>query len=189
MVGIFALWLPILLSAVAVFIASSIVHMVLPHHRTDWKKIPDEDGFMNAMRGFDLAPGDYSVPCAEGDPSVMKSDAFIAKATEGPLVVMTVMPKGAFTDMMGRTMGVWFFFCVVVSLLVAYVTELAMVAGADYMQVFRFTGTVAFGFYALGQWPRTIWYKASAGTSLKSTLDSFLYGLMTAGVFGWLWPS
>ena len=188
MVGIFALWLPILLAAVAVFITSSVVHMLLPHHRSDWKKVPDEDGFISALRGFDLAPGDYSVPCAEGDPAVMKSEDFKSKAAEGPLVVMTVMPRGAYTDMMGKTMGTWFVFCLVVSLFVAYAGELALAPGAGYSEVFRFTGTVAFGFYALGQWPRTIWYKASGATSLKSTADSLLYGLMTAGVFGWLWP-
>jgi hypothetical protein len=82
----------------------------------------------------------------------------------------------------------WFVYLVVVSFLVAYATELALGPGADYMEVFRFSGTVAFGFYAMGLWPHHIWYKSSGATALKSTMDSFAYGLMTAGVFGWLWP-
>ena len=189
MVGIFALWLPILLAGVAVVITSSVVHMVLPHHRKDFRKFPDEDGAMAALRSLNLPSGDYMAPNTEGDNAAMRTDAFKAKVAAGPIVIMTVMPKGSFTDGMGKTMGVWFLFCVMVSFFVAYAAELALARGADYMQVFRFTGTVAFGFYALGAWPRSIWYKASWATTLKSTADSFVYGLMTAGVFGWLWPA
>ena len=188
MVGIFALWLPILLAAVAVFVTSSIMHMVLPHHRKDFKKVPDEDGVMNALRPFDIPPGDYVLPSTDGDMAAMKTDAFKEKLDKGPLVLMTVMPKGTFSDMMGKTMAVWFVYLLVVSLSVAYAAELAMGPGAEYMEVFRFTGTVAFGFYALGQWTQPIWYKSSGVTALKSTVDCFVYGLMTGGVFGWLWP-
>ena len=50
MVPLTSLWLPILLSAVVVFAASSIIHMVLPYHRNDFKKLPDEEGFLAALR-------------------------------------------------------------------------------------------------------------------------------------------
>jgi len=188
MVGIFALLLPIFLAGVAVFITSSVMHMVLPHHKNDFRTVPREDEAMAALRALDIPPGDYVMPNTGGDSEAMKSEAFKAKMEQGPLVVMTVMPKGTFSDMMGKTLATWFAFCILVSFFVAYAAELALEPGAHYMAVFRFTGTVAFGFYALGQWPRSIWYKASWSTTLKSTADSFLYGLMTAGVFGWLWP-
>lgn len=188
MVGIFALWLPILLGAVAVFITSSILHMVLPHHKSDLKKVPDEDAVMAALRSANLPSGDYAMPFMAGDKATRESDAFKKKLDQGPLVVMTVMPKGSFTDMMGKTLGVWFVYCLVVSFFVAYAAELALGPGAGYVEVFRFTGTVAFGFYGLGLWPQSIWFKSSTSTAVKSTIDSFVYGLMTAGVFGWLWP-
>jgi len=188
MVGIFALWLPILLAAVAVFITSSIMHMVLPHHRKDYRKVPDEDGVMAALRPFNIPPGDYAVPNTEGDMAAMKTDAFKEKLDKGPLLIMTVMPKGTFSDMMGKTLAVWFVYLLVVSFFVAYAAELTFGPGAAYMEVFRFTGTVAFGFYALGLWPQKIWFKSSTSTAVKSTIDGFVYGLMTAGVFGWLWP-
>lgn len=188
MVGIFALWLPIFLAGVAVFVASSFIHMVLPYHKKDFAQVPEEDGVMASLRGFAIPPGDYVLPNAGGDSEAMKSEEFKAKMVQGPLVVMTVMPPGTFTETMGRTLAAWFGFCLLVSLFVAYAGELALAPGADYMKVFRFTGTVAFGFYALGQWPRSIWYKSSWATTLKSTADSFVYGLVTAGVFGWLWP-
>lgn len=188
MVGIFALWLPIVLAAVAVFITSSVLHMVFTHHNSDHNQVPDEDGVMGALRPFNLAPGDYAMPSTGGDHKATKTEMFQRKLDQGPLVIMTVMPKGSFTDMMGKTLGVWFLFLLLVSFMVAYATELAMGPGAEYMEVFRFSGTVAFGFYALGGWPQSIWYKASWVTTLKNTADAFLYGLMTAGVFGWLWP-
>jgi hypothetical protein len=188
MVGIAALWLPIVLGAVAVFITSSILHMVLPHHKSDFKKVPDEDAVMGALRQHSIEPGDYAMPSMAHDKETRESAAFKEKLDKGPLVVMTVMPRGSFTDMMGKTLGVWFVYCLVVSFFVAYAAELAFDAGAEYMEVFRFTGTVAFGFYALGLWPHNIWFKSSTSTAVKSTIDSFVYGLMTAGVFGWLWP-
>ncbi len=38
MVSLMSLWIPILVSAVIVFVLSSIIHMVLPYHRTDLRK-------------------------------------------------------------------------------------------------------------------------------------------------------
>src|SRR6266851_8791731 len=43
MVSLSALWLPIVLSAVIVFVASSIMYMLLPYHRSDYRKLPEED--------------------------------------------------------------------------------------------------------------------------------------------------
>ena len=62
-VPVLSRWLPVLLSALFVFVASSIVHKVLPFHRNDYKTLPDEDGVMDALRKFDISPGDYVFPC------------------------------------------------------------------------------------------------------------------------------
>ena len=67
MVSIISLWLPILLSAVAVFIASSVIHMVFKYHNSDFKKMPAEDEVMAALRPFDIPPGEYVV--TETDPT------------------------------------------------------------------------------------------------------------------------
>jgi hypothetical protein len=113
MVPVTALWLPIVVSAVLVFIASSIIHMVLQLHRNDWKEVPDEDGMMDALRAHNLAPGDYCVPRVNS-PSAMKDPAFVAKFKRGPVVFMTVLPGG---DMaMGAQLAQWFVFSLVVSL-------------------------------------------------------------------------
>ena len=91
MVPLVTLWLPIVLSAVIVFLASSLIHMLLPYHRTDFRRVPDEEKAMEALRKFDIPPGDYLVPCA-GSPKEMKSPAFVEKLTKGPVAFMTIMP-------------------------------------------------------------------------------------------------
>jgi hypothetical protein len=185
MVGVMSLWLPILLSAVLVFIASSVIHMVLPYHRSDYRKLPSEDDVMDALRKFSIPPGDYLVPCA-GSPKAMKDPAFQEKWKKGPVAMMTVM--GSDSTAMGKSLALWFVYCVVIGVCAAYISGRALPAGAPYRAVFRFAGATAFYGYALALWQNTIWYKREWTTTLKSTLDGLVYGLLTGGVFGWLWP-
>ena len=93
MIGLGALWLPILLSAVLVFVASSIIHMVLPYHRSDYRQLPDEDGVRAALRSEAVAPGLYTVPYCT-DPKEMGSEEMMAKFEEGPVAFVTVMESG-----------------------------------------------------------------------------------------------
>jgi hypothetical protein len=184
MVPIMALWLPVLLSAVVVFIASSIIHMVLGYHAGDFAKVPNEDATMDALRALNIPPGDYVVPCA-GSPSAMKDPAFIEKMNRGPVAMMTVRPGGM---AMGSSLLQWFLFCVLVSITAAYIAGRALPPGAHYLSAFRFAGATAFFGYSLGAWPASIWYKKKWSTTLKTTFDGLVYGLLTGGVFGWLWP-
>jgi Flp pilus assembly protein TadB len=185
MVSIVSLWLPILLSAVFVFIASSIIHMVLPFHWKDFSKAPKEDALLDALRSLEIPPGEYIVPhCAT--PKDMKDPAFLEKRNKGPIAFMTVMPGN--TGMAGSLAG-WFVFCIVVSVIAAYVAGRALGPGVHYAQVFRFVGCTAFVGYTLALWQNTIWYKRRVSTTLKSNVDGLVYALLTAGTFGWLWPA
>jgi hypothetical protein len=179
------LWLPIVVSALFVFVASSIIHMVLPIHRNDWRKVPDEDRMLDALRGFKLVPGDYCVPRADS-PSALKDPAFIEKVKRGPTAFMTVLPARDLS--MGPQLAQWFVFAVVVSLFAGYLAGAALGPGADYLQVFRFAGTTAFVGYTMAFYPQSIWYKRPWSTQAKNTFDGLVYALLTAGVFGWLWP-
>src|SRR5262252_6505894 len=185
MTALSALWLPILVSAILVFIASSVIHMFMPWHKSDYLKLPNEDGAIGSLRPLAIPPGDYVVPHCSG-PEEMKSPAFAEKMMKGPVMVLTVRPNGKFS--MGKTMGQWFAFCVVMGLLSACVASSALAAGTPYLRVFQVVAGAAFMGYALAAWPLSIWYGRKWSTTLKSTFDAVIYALLTAGTFGWLWP-
>lgn len=185
MVPVMSLWLPILLSAILVFIVSAIFHMVLPYHRADHARLPDEDAVMDALRRTAAAPGDYMFPHAAG-PAAMKEPAFLEKRKRGPIGVLTVIPGGSAS--MTLYLGQWFVYCAVVSIFAAYVAGRAVGPGAPYLAVFRFAGCTAFIGYSLALWQNSIWYRRKWSTTIKHTVDGLVYGLLTAGVFGWLWP-
>jgi hypothetical protein len=184
-VPVTALWLPILVSALFVFVASSIIHMVLALHRNDFRKVPDEPGLTEAFRSMKLTPGDYCLPFVESS-SAFKDSAFIDRVKQGPTVFMTVLPGRDLA--MGAQLSQWFLFSVLVSVFAGYIAGAALGPGAEYLQVFRFTGTMAFAGYTLAFYPQSIWYKRPWRLQVLNTLDGLVYALLTAGVFGWLWP-
>ncbi len=186
MVPILALWLPILVGAVLVFTGSSIIHMLLGYHKNDYSKIDSEDGVMDALRSFGLAPGDYVLPYA-GSTEAMKSDAYREKVEKGPVAFFTVLDPSAFLSM-GKSLGQWFLYCVAVGVIVAYAAGRTLAPGAEYLEVFRLAGTVAFCCYALGEPARSIWYRRKWSTTLKWMFDGLIYAFLTGGSFGWLWP-
>lgn len=185
MVSILSLWLPILLSAIAVFIVSSLIHMVLGYHAGDYKKLPAEDDVMAALRKLDIPPGDYMVPCP-GGPRALKDPAFLEKLKAGPRAMMTVLPGGEIN--MGPQLVQWFLYCIIIGITSAYISGRALGPGTRYLQVFRFAGATAFFGYSLALWQTSIWYRKSWGTTFRSTIDGLVYGLLTGGFFGWLWP-
>ena len=131
-VALTALWLPILLSAVAVFVTSSIFWMVIQHHNSDWKQLPDEEAARDMLKGVE--PGQYSLPHA-ADGKARQSEEWQQKWVEGPGAMIVIMQTGSLS--MGKQLGQWFAYAVIISLLVAYVTSVALPAGANYLQVFR----------------------------------------------------
>ena len=185
MVSLAALWIPILVSAMVVFVISSIIHMALPWHKNDYPKIPHEDAVRAALRPLNIPPGGYMVPRPSG-PQEMGSPEFIEKMKTGPVLMLQVMPNGQMP--MTANLINWFIYAVVVSFFAADVTSRALGVGANYLLVFRFIGTTAFMGYSLAIWQMSIWYRRSWMLSIKSTIDGLVYACMTAGVFGWLWP-
>jgi hypothetical protein len=183
MVSLTALWLPILLSAVAVFIASSIIHMALPWHSKDFKKFSAEDAVLDAVRPFNLAPGEYVAPLP-ASMAQMSSPEFKAKLARGPRFSLTILRDNSIAS----SLGLWFAYGIVVALFAAYVAALTLPAGAPYMTAFRVTSTVSFAAYVLALWHNWIWYSSGLGATARATIDGLLYALLTGGVFGWLWP-
>ena len=185
MVSIPELWLPILVATVLVFVASNIVWMALPHHKSDAQRLPDEAGALDALGKQGLKPGLYRLPWANSM-AEMKDPAFVEKLNKGPVAMLTVWPSGPFN--MGRQLGLWTAYLVVMGILVAYVTGRVLGPDSAYLQVFRVAGTVAFMGYSGAQLPSAIWWGKPLSIAAKEILDGLLYALVTAGAFGWLWP-
>jgi hypothetical protein len=185
MTALTALWLPILLSAVIVFIASSIIHMTPLWHKTDYPAVPNQDQVQAALRPLPIPPGEYMLPRA---PSMkeMRSPEFLDKMRQGPVMIMTVMRNEVIG--MGRALTLWFVYCLVVSYFAAYIASRAVPPGTEYLEVFRFAGATAFIGYALALWQMSIWYQRPWSMTIKATVDGLIYALLTAGMFGWLWP-
>jgi hypothetical protein len=185
MVSILALWLPILVATVLVFLASNLVWMVLPHHKSDTRRLPEEAPVVDALGKQGLRPGLYRFPWASSM-AEMRDPAFVEKLNKGPVGFVTVTPSGPFN--MGRAMGLWVGYLLVVGIFVAYVTGRHLEPGFHYLGVFRLAGTVAFLAYSGAQLPAAIWWGKPLGVAFREILDGLLYALLTAGAFGWLWP-
>ena len=184
MVSLAALWLPILLAAVFVFVASSIIHMVLPYHKTTYRQLPDEDKVRAAIRAAAPSPGLYNFPfCTHKD---LKSPETTAKFAEGPVGHMIVLPNGPVS--MGKYLGLWFAYCLVVGLSVAYLAIHTVAHGAPYRHVFGVIGVAAFLSYGVGTLANGIWKGYPWKMVLFETFDGLIYSALTAGTFGWLWP-
>jgi hypothetical protein len=184
-VPISSLWLPIVVSAVIVFIVSSVIHMATPFHKGDMRALPREEDVMNALRPFGIPPGDYGMPHA-GSMEAMRSAAFREKMRKGPIAFMTVRPPGEMS--MSSPLMLWFLYSIVISFFAAYIASATLERGTEYLKVFQIVGCVAFIGYALSLPQMSIWWSRSWGTTIRTMIDGLIYGLMTGGTFGWLWP-
>ncbi len=185
MISVFDLWVPIVLSAVAVFFVSFVIHMVLTYHRSNYVGLADEASFRQSVGALNIPPGDYMVPhCA--NPKEMASEAFQKKLLEGPVMSMTVLPNAAFA--MGKSLGQWFVYSLLVGFFCAYVAVIAIEPGASYLSVMRLVGVVAFLGYGFAFIQDSIWWNRKWSTTFKFLFDALVYALLTGGFFGWLWP-
>jgi hypothetical protein len=179
-----ALTIPILLSAVIVFVASSVIHMGPLWHRSDYPKVPNEDKLMDALRPLEIPPGDYMVPRPSA--AEMRSPEFAAKVKRGPVMVVTFLPNEI--QPMGRNLALWFVYCAVVSYFAAYIASRTLPPGADSARVIQLVGATAFIGYSLALWQMSIWYRRAWTMTVKATVDGLIYALLTAATFSWLWP-
>lgn len=182
---IMELWLPIVLSAVAVFIVSSIIHMAIPIHRKDYTRIPNEEKVVEALRSQGVGEGNYVFPCPV-DMKDMCSPQMKEKYATGPSGFLIVRALGI--PSIGKSLMQWFLFSLGIGLLVAYVASLGLSHGAPFATVFRVCSAAATLGYGIGHIQDSIWKSVRWGTSMKFLVDGLLYGLATGAVFAWMWP-
>jgi hypothetical protein len=185
MIPLMQLWLPILLSAVAVFIVSSIVHMVLKWHAPDYHGFSNEDEILAAIRKGAPSPGIYMMPFCK-DMKDMGTSEMQAKFRQGPVGKLILRAGQEFG--MGKPLAQWFVFCLVVSLFCALLGSHTLAAGTAFQQVFCVIGIAAFMAYGFGSFIQGIWWGQPWGAVAKDAVDGLLFALSTAAVFAWLWP-
>lgn len=184
--NLLSLWLPILLSAVIVFIISSVLHMVIKWHASDYNGFANEEAVRTAIRAGNPAPGRYVVPFCK-DMKAMGSEAMLQKYREGPVGHFTLGPAGV--PALGKFLGQWFAWALVVSTVAAYLA--ARVYGLDHSHAHsaaKLVGAVTFIAHGFGTVTESIWSMRPWSTSVKYLIDSALYGLGAGAVFLWLWP-
>ena len=180
-----SLWLPVVVSAVAVFVVSSVIHMALKYHKADIKPLPNEDAVREALAKGNPSPGLYFSPyCA--DHAQMGEPAVKAKFEKGPVAMFTILPKGL--PMMPKHLAQWFGFSLLVSFVAAYVARHTLHPGDGGMEVMRLTGTVSFAAYALSNLSDSIWKGQPWSNTWRHVFDGLLYALATGLTFRMMWP-
>ena len=175
-----SLWLPIVLSAEALFFASFLSWMVVQIHRKDWVKLAKEDQFMQAARDCEIPVGSYMFPGCD-KAAEMKSEAYAKKWEAGPCGVLSIYPKVN----MGRNLGLTFLYFLVVSFCLAYLASLALKPGANFMAVFRFVSTAGFMTFLAAIVQHAIWFHSRI---VGHILESIAYAAISGAIFAALWP-
>jgi hypothetical protein len=186
MVQLSQLWLPIVLSAIAVFIGSSIIWMFLPIHKNEYKKLGDkEPAVLEAVRSWGLGGGMFMFPFC--DPKERNDPAAKEKLAKGPWGVFLLR---AAPWNMGQLLGLWFFNALIISFIVAYIASHAGLTGerSQYLKVFQVVGATAFLAYGGNAMTDCIWKGRPWSTLPGALFDALVYAGLTAGVFGWKWP-
>jgi hypothetical protein len=182
MIPLTTLWLPILLSVVFVFIASNILHMAIPGwHRGDYGKLPDEQPVLNGLAK--AKSGQYIAPNVNWN-KLPKEE--LDKLMEGPMALILLRNPGEFS--FPRALISYVIYALVVTILIAYTGAVTLRPGTSYLEVFRVIGTAGILAYAFQSINQSIWYGKPWGSTTKDIIDGVIYGLLTAGTFGWLWP-
>ena len=185
MIPVAALWLPILVSAALTWIASMMIWMLMPYHRSDYCGFPEEDAVRNALRAQQLKPGQYNIPNVASRKELDTPEGR-RKFEEGPVGFVTHLPNRV--PPVGRQLIVIFVYYLLVGAAVAYVASRTLAGQTPGYLVFQVTGTVAWMAYGLAAVPDAVWFGRPWRAVAKQLLDAFILGLMTGGVFVWLWP-
>ena len=179
-----SLWLPILLAAAAVWIVFIIPSMALPHHKQDWIGLSDEDGFMDDLRRRGIKPGNYLFPDFRTT-AALKSPKVEKALKEGPVGHLSVWQTPV---TMGDKMAASFIVHLVVAILIAYLTRIALPGPAPFAKVFQIAATAGILAYSFSFNPNALWFGAYKRTIAATIFDGIVFGVVTGAIFGWRWP-
>jgi len=176
-----SLWLPIVVSGIALFFASWLAWMALPHHKKEWTGLANEGAVMDAIRNAGVAPGQYVFPYTACSTD-MGSDEFKAKMKAGPNGNLVVWSGPC---SMGRNLFCTVLFFLIANFVIAYLAAMVIAPGTDRWFVFRFVGTAGILTYGTANILNGIWFGRKM---IGDIMDGIAYGLITGAIFAWLWP-
>jgi hypothetical protein len=116
----------------------------------------------------------------------MKTPAVQEKFKQGPVGFLTILPTGPIN--MPKFLILWFIYCGLISLFVAYLVGHTVIPDAPFRHVLRAAGTGAFMAYGLGTLSNAIWKGQPWSMTFKEVFDGIIYAVLTAGTFAYLWP-
>ena len=179
-----ALWMPILVSAVAVFFASFVSWVLIGHHNPDWRELANESDVADWVRD-NIRPGRYLFPCARTKEQ-MENESKKQLLANGPWGTINIWDKA---PNMGKNLGLTFSFYLVTSFFVAYLATISLDPGAGFGRVFQVTGTAAILAHCFAFMPNNIWFGTPKRAILFDVLDGVVYAMITAAIFGAMWPT
>lgn len=180
-----ALWLPIVLSTVGLFILSSLLWTVIPLHSGDFKEVPDDAALSAELEKQGIVRGQYLLPYRESA-AERRSEAFKERYSRGPQALIRVWPGPA---NMGRNMGLTVLYFFVVSVGIAYAAAVALEPGAAAVDVFQLVCTVGVLTFAAGGVLGGVWFAKPGRVFVTDFVEALLYALLASGVFTLLWPA
>jgi len=177
------LWLPIVLSAIALFFASFLAWTVLPHHKPDWKKIPDEASFMEKIKAMNIPPGMYIFPMVKAeemkDPEKKR---LLEGGCQGTLNLWPGPPN------MGVNMALTVLYFLLVSLFVGYLAAFSVEPGEEFARVFQIVATTGVLAFCAGGVLNDIWFRKTPRAMLMNFVDGVAYAAILGVIFALLWP-
>lgn len=179
-----SLWLPILLSGVALFFLSFVFWSLLPHHKKDIACAPKQDELLDAVRKLDLPPAQYMFPNCE-DPKEYKTERFRALYDTGPWGMLNVFPA---KPNMGRSVGLTLAYFLLVSIVIAYLAGATRAPGAEFGEVFQVAATAGVLVFVFGGVLTGVWFGKPARAFVTESIDGLVYAAATGLIFGMFWP-
>ena len=180
------LWIPIVVSSLAVLGASCVVHVFIAQRLRNWKTLPEEDATVEQLQKSGTGPGFYVFPGTQNRASGASEESRLHRMESGPWGTANIRAR---QPSIGKALVQSFTFCLVTSILVAYLGTLALSPGDDFSRVFQVIGTAGILAYAFGGIPNAIWLGLDFRSAVLDVVDGIFCGLITGAVFGILWPN
>ncbi len=179
------LWMPIVVTAVAVFIASSLIHMVFKWHNSDYRKLANEDAVRAAISAGSPAPGQYILPHCQ-DMKDLHGEEMQQKYRDGPIGFLTVRKNGP--PSLGGSLLQWFVFNLALAVIAAAIALQTYGLHGEPHRAGHLVGMLSLLAYGGSSVQAGIWMGKPMGSVVKDMLDAFIYATVSALVFMWLWP-